>query len=50
MTLKPNTFCSLSENNRQDTITQLLPVFVWLKNHNPNIHRIHMLGDSPVNQ
>lgn len=52
-TVKPYTFCSLSENNRHDAMAvwaHLLPVFEWLKNHNPNIHRIHMLSDSPVNQ
>lgn len=51
-TVKPHTFCSLSENNRHDATAvwaHLLPVFEWLKNHNPNIHRIHMLSDSPVN-
>lgn len=52
-TVKPKAFCSLSDNNRYDSMAvwaHLVPVFKWLKNLNLNIHRIHILSDSPVNQ
>ncbi|KAI8442439.1 hypothetical protein MSG28_005952 [Choristoneura fumiferana] len=51
--VRPRTFCSLSNNNRHDTMAvwaHLVPVFEWLKIQNLKINRIHMLSDSPVNQ
>lgn len=51
--IRTQTFCSLSDNNRHDTMAvwaHLQPVFEWLKNQDLDINRIHILSDSPVNQ
>ncbi|XP_068624011.1 uncharacterized protein [Battus philenor] len=51
--VKPQTFCSLSDNNRHDSMAvwaHLVPIFEWIKQQNPNIHKIHILSDGPVNQ
>ncbi|KAG5893974.1 hypothetical protein JTB14_006578 [Gonioctena quinquepunctata] len=52
-TVKAQSFCTLSDNNRHDSIAvwaHLKPIFDWLKHQRPNIHAVHILSDSPVNQ
>lgn len=52
-TVKPVSFCSLSSNNRHDTMAvwaHLKPIFDWVKAQNLPIYRLHMLSDGPVNQ
>ncbi|CAH2093998.1 unnamed protein product [Euphydryas editha] len=52
-TVKTQSFCTLSDNSRHDLIAvwaHLKPIFDWFKNQRPNIHTVHMLSDSPVNQ
>ncbi|KAG5885942.1 hypothetical protein JTB14_018396 [Gonioctena quinquepunctata] len=52
-TVKAQSFCTLSDNNRHDSIAvwaHLEPIFDWLKNQRPNIHAVHILSDSPVNR
>ncbi|KAG5880778.1 hypothetical protein JTB14_015287 [Gonioctena quinquepunctata] len=52
-TVKAQSFCTLSDNNRHDSIAvwaHLKPIFDWLENQRPNIHAVHILSDSPVNQ
>lgn len=51
--VKTQSFCTLSANNRHDSVAvwaHLKPIFKWLKDERPNINTIHLLSDSPVNQ
>ncbi|CAH0547526.1 unnamed protein product [Brassicogethes aeneus] len=51
--VKAQSFCTLSGNNRHDSMAvwaHLKPIFDWLKDKRPNIHTVHLLSDSPVNQ
>ncbi|KAL4720760.1 hypothetical protein ACJJTC_007605 [Scirpophaga incertulas] len=51
--VKPVSFCSLSSNNRHDTMAvwaHLKPIFDWIKTQHLPIYRLHMLSDGPVNQ
>ncbi|CAH0554935.1 unnamed protein product [Brassicogethes aeneus] len=51
--IKPVSFCSLSSDNRHDTMAvwaHLKPIFEWIKTQHLPISRLHMLSDGPVNQ
>ncbi|CAG9796386.1 unnamed protein product [Diatraea saccharalis] len=51
--IKPVSFCSLSSDNRHDTMAvwaHLKPIFDWIKTQSLPISRLHMLSDGPVNQ